>query len=279
MGLFRTATAIVSVILCVILLSDIHIALGLLVLLALPPLGAPVLALRHRERAHQRAATDTRRDERLHRLAIDADSAQQIRVMSAERLIDDWADAARARQLRIETRGFLGAIGWEVAGWVIYAFGFAATLVITVAMVGARAVTLGGMVLSVTLATRLQGEVRRAVAALLLLLAAASSFGVTMVLPIGGADMPVVISLLNAPVPAIGGERQHRRSANGDRRRAYVKEGHRAASKAARSRVFRGGLTMKWVDRPVWARCGMAASSRCPRARRYDSATRTGRAR
>jgi NAD(P) transhydrogenase subunit beta len=36
------------------------------------------------------------------------------------------------------------------------------------------------------------------VAALLLLLAAALIFGVTMVLPIGGADMPVVISLLNA---------------------------------------------------------------------------------
>jgi NAD(P) transhydrogenase subunit beta len=35
-------------------------------------------------------------------------------------------------------------------------------------------------------------------AALLLLLGAAMSFGVTMVLPIGGADMPVVISLLNA---------------------------------------------------------------------------------
>jgi len=35
-------------------------------------------------------------------------------------------------------------------------------------------------------------------AALALLLAAASVFGVTMVLPIGGADMPVVISLLNA---------------------------------------------------------------------------------
>jgi NAD(P) transhydrogenase subunit beta len=36
------------------------------------------------------------------------------------------------------------------------------------------------------------------VAALLLLLTAALVFGVTMVLPIGGADMPVVISLLNA---------------------------------------------------------------------------------
>jgi len=36
------------------------------------------------------------------------------------------------------------------------------------------------------------------VAALLLLLTAALIFGVTMVLPIGGADMPVVISLLNA---------------------------------------------------------------------------------
>jgi H+-translocating NAD(P) transhydrogenase subunit beta len=35
-------------------------------------------------------------------------------------------------------------------------------------------------------------------AALALLLAAAAIFGVTMVLPIGGADMPVVISLLNA---------------------------------------------------------------------------------
>ncbi len=34
--------------------------------------------------------------------------------------------------------------------------------------------------------------------ALVLLLAAAAIFGVTMVLPIGGADMPVVISLLNA---------------------------------------------------------------------------------
>ena len=36
------------------------------------------------------------------------------------------------------------------------------------------------------------------VAAMLVLLAAALAFGVSMVLPIGGADMPVVISLLNA---------------------------------------------------------------------------------
>ena len=33
---------------------------------------------------------------------------------------------------------------------------------------------------------------------MLLILAAALIFGVTMTLPIGGADMPVVISLLNS---------------------------------------------------------------------------------
>lgn len=162
-SLCRTASAIISVGLSVFLLSTVHATLGLLVLLALPPIYMSMLAHRHRERARRKTATDERRDARLHQLSIEAGSAQQIRVMGSERLIDDWADAARLRLLRLQVKAYLAATGWQVAGWVVYSAGFAATLAIAVSRVGAGAATLGSLVLVVTLGTRLRAEVRRAV--------------------------------------------------------------------------------------------------------------------
>ncbi len=163
MGLARTASATISVVLSVILLSSVHIALGLLVLLAFPPIWMSMIAQRHRADAQKRAAADERRDERLQRLAVEPESAQQIRLMGAESTIDTWADDAKARHLRIRDRGLLAAIGWELIGWTIYTLGFAATIALAVGMVGSGVATLGSFVLAVTLATRLRGEVRRAV--------------------------------------------------------------------------------------------------------------------
>jgi ATP-binding cassette, subfamily B, bacterial len=162
-GLARACSAAVSVVLSVILLSGIHIALGLLVLLAFPPIWMSMMAQRHREAARRRAAADERRDEHLHRLAIEPESAQQIRVMAAADAIDAWADESRARHLRVRDRGLLVATGWELVGWATYTLGFAATVALAISMVGTGAVTLGSFVLAVALATRLRGEVRRAV--------------------------------------------------------------------------------------------------------------------
>jgi ATP-binding cassette subfamily B protein len=162
-GLARAGSAAVSVVLSVILLSGIHVALGLLVLLAFPPIWLSMIAQRHREAARRRAAADERRDERLHRLAVEPESAQQIRVMAAAGAIDAWADESRARHLRVRDRGLLAATGWELIGWAVYTIGFAATIALAISMVGTGAATLGSFVLAVTLATRLRGEVRRTV--------------------------------------------------------------------------------------------------------------------
>jgi ATP-binding cassette subfamily B protein len=162
-GLVRAASATVSVVLSVILLSSVHIALGLLVLLAFPPIWTSMVAQRHRAEAQKRAAAEERRDERLHRLAVEPESAQQIRVMGAADVIDTWADEARVRYLSTRDRGLAVAIGWELAGWAVYMLGFAATLALAAGMVGSGAATLGSFVLAVTLATRLRGEVRRTV--------------------------------------------------------------------------------------------------------------------
>jgi ATP-binding cassette subfamily B protein len=140
-GLARAGSAGVSVVLSVILLSGIHIALGLLVLLAFPPIWMSMIAQRHREAARRRAAADERRDERLHRLAVEPESAQQIRVMAAAGAIDAWADEARARHLRVRDRGLLAATGWELIGWAVYTLGFAATIALTISMVGTGAAT------------------------------------------------------------------------------------------------------------------------------------------
>ena len=58
-----------------------------------------------------------------------------------------------------------------------------------------------GLVLFVVAATQtgdVRPDQRPAVATLAVVVVAALLFGITMVLPIGGADMPVVISLLNS---------------------------------------------------------------------------------
>lgn len=166
-ALSRTAAAVLSVALSVLLLAAIHPALGLLVLLALPPIGTGMIAQRGMERSHRVAAEDERRDVSLHRLSISADSAQQIRVMGAAHRIDQWADSARRRHLRLQTRAMFAATGWRVTGWAVYTAGFAATLVIAADEVGSGTATLGGLILVATLGTRLRAEVSRAVDSIL----------------------------------------------------------------------------------------------------------------
>src|SRR6186997_2322496 len=63
---------------------------------------------------------------------------------------------------------------------------------------GGRLVTAGLALITVVVALFLFATGNTNVALMLVILAAALIFGITMTLPIGGADMPVVISLLNS---------------------------------------------------------------------------------
>jgi NAD(P) transhydrogenase subunit beta len=95
-----------------------------------------------------------------------------------------------ALDIVIGTVAFSGSLiaAGKLQGWVSGApIVFPGTRLLTIAV--GIAFTVGGIWLVLT---------PDSLPALLLLLAAALVFGVTMVLPIGGADMPVVISLLNA---------------------------------------------------------------------------------
>lgn len=162
-ALCRTISAFLSVGLSVALLTAVHPLLGPLVLLALPPIGLSLVGQRRKARARLASAADARRDERLHKLAIEAESAQQIRAMAAESLIGEWADAARRRGLRTNIRANFSSAGQQAIGWVLYAAGYTTSLVIVGGLVGQGLLTVGSLVLVVTIGSRLRGEVRRAV--------------------------------------------------------------------------------------------------------------------
>lgn len=162
-ALCRTISAFLSVGLSVALLTAVHALLGPLVLLALPPIALSLVGQRRRARARLASAGDDRREERLHKLAIEAESAQQIRAMAAESLICGWADEARTRELRTNIRAYFSSTWLQAIGWVLYAAGYTASLVIVGGLVGQGLLTIGSLVLVVTIGSRLRGEVRRAV--------------------------------------------------------------------------------------------------------------------
>ncbi|MEV0614274.1 ABC transporter ATP-binding protein [Nonomuraea sp. NPDC050404] len=154
-----TAVTLISAALSVWLLASVHPALGGLALLALPPLWAAGRASRRLAAAGLATAGHSRLEQRLHRMCIEPETGKEIYVSGAGPVLDEAAHTARTHVVGALLRARLGAIGWQLAGWLCYAAGLVAALVLTTRMVAAGQATLGELMLVITLGTQLRFQV------------------------------------------------------------------------------------------------------------------------
>ncbi|MFE6490789.1 ABC transporter ATP-binding protein [Streptomyces sp. NPDC057748] len=158
-----TAISVISAGLSLCLLVGVHPALAGLALLALPPLWAAKRAQSHLAQARKSTAESQRHEDHLHRMCIEPDTGKELYVSGAGPLLDRLADDACQRVLTGVLKARVRAVSWQLSGWACYALGYIAALVLTARMVSRGEVSLGDLMLVITLGTQLRGQVRAAV--------------------------------------------------------------------------------------------------------------------
>lgn len=159
-ALTDTAISMVSASLSLWLLIDINPLLGALAVLALPPLAAAKRAQRYVADARIATAEDDRLEDQLHRMCLEPDSGKEIYVCGAGPVLDRAADTARQRVISALLKARLIAVGWQLLGWLCYAAGFIAALVLGTNMVTTGRASLGDLMLIITLGSWLRSQVR-----------------------------------------------------------------------------------------------------------------------
>ncbi|EPH45222.1 ABC transporter ATP-binding protein [Streptomyces aurantiacus] len=154
-----TVISVISGSLSLWLLVGINPWLGILALLALPPLWAANRAQRRLAEARTATAEDQRLEERLHRMCIEPDSGKEIYISGAGPTLDHVADTARLRVVTAVLKARIGAIGWQLLGWLCYAAGYIGGLILTARMVARGEASLGELMLVITLGSRLRSQV------------------------------------------------------------------------------------------------------------------------
>ena len=149
-------------------------AIGMVVLLALiypPVLAVPLLALapaladrragRVQRRADESLAEDRRMLEELFTLATTAASARELRTYGlTDPLSERHAVLAQAIRRRA-VRAAIVSAAWEAVGWIVFAAGLVAAIVVLVLRAAHGQVSPGGVVEAVTLMRRAQTQISR----------------------------------------------------------------------------------------------------------------------
>ncbi|MBE1582309.1 ABC transporter ATP-binding protein [Nonomuraea angiospora] len=157
------AAAFVSLGLSLWLLATVHPALTLLALLGVPP-----LLFAQRGRRLVRAALDAnaeamRREWEIHALCVQPEPAKEVRIAGNAERLGDLADGLWNEMSRRETRARVRGAMWQLAGWACFGLGFAAATVLVTRLAISNAAGLGDIVLVVSLAVRLRGQIDLAV--------------------------------------------------------------------------------------------------------------------
>ncbi|MEU4244935.1 ABC transporter ATP-binding protein [Actinoplanes sp. NPDC026619] len=144
----------------VILLVAISPLLSLLVALAMPLLLAHRRADVLLRRARDATTELVRQEQRLHDLCIQPEPAKEVILSGSGPEVSRRAGELWAAAARRETRARLHALIYQVLGWLAYAAGMTATIIIVGRLVSEDRTTLGAAVMVVTLATQLQAQFR-----------------------------------------------------------------------------------------------------------------------
>jgi ATP-binding cassette subfamily B protein len=151
-----------SVVVSIALLVSVYPMLSLLVLLSFAPLLAGRRAHRMVLDAQDKVTELDRQERRLHELCTRPEPAKELYITGGGNELSRRADWLAATAIRTETRARLRAAALQTAGWLIYGAGYVAALLVIYGLVHQHRATLGDAVLTISLATSLQGQVQRA---------------------------------------------------------------------------------------------------------------------
>ena len=145
------------------LLASVQPALMLLAVLGVPP-----LVLARRGQRLVRAALDanaeaTRRELKIHDLCVQPDPAKELRISQSWRRLSDTADELWMQMSRREDRARVRGAVWQMLGWACFGIGFGAAMIIATRLATSGTASLGDIVLVISLATRLRGQIDLAV--------------------------------------------------------------------------------------------------------------------
>ncbi|MET0417022.1 MAG: hypothetical protein ABW022_13475, partial [Actinoplanes sp.] len=157
----------------VIVFGIIYPPLAVLPLCVVAAFAGEHLAIRMRERVDEELATDRRFAAELFNLATSEGPARELRVYGA---VDALHERHRATTGRIRERaGRAAVVGgvWQLAGWLVFAAGFLAGLVVIAVRATRGEATLGEVVLAAVVVLRAQTLVVPAATGLAKMLAAA----------------------------------------------------------------------------------------------------------
>ncbi|WP_433272784.1 ABC transporter ATP-binding protein [Actinosynnema sp. CS-041913] len=162
-GAAEAASSLLSLGLSAWLLADVHPALLLLVVLAVPPLAFSRRASTLLGRAMDDVAEPARREALLHRLGTESAAAKELRISGSSgevgRRAAGYWDSATAGLVRGESRAAL----WQAGGWACFATGYLAALAFVAHLVASGRGTPGDLVMVAGLSGYLRAQLQTAV--------------------------------------------------------------------------------------------------------------------
>ncbi|MGD0197797.1 MAG: ABC transporter ATP-binding protein [Solirubrobacteraceae bacterium] len=157
--LFRLLGQAVRAILTVVLLATVYLPLIIVPLLALAPALAQRRAARIEQDSDNALADDRRLLDDLFSLATSAASARELRTYGVTTAITERHAVLVEHVRRRAVRSSLREAAWEGAGWLIFAAGLVAAIVILVLRAAHGHVSPGSVVMAVSLLRRAQSQI------------------------------------------------------------------------------------------------------------------------
>jgi ATP-binding cassette subfamily B protein len=143
----------------VVVLAVIYPPLGLLPLVAAAPVIGEHASVTIRQRVEERLADRRRLAAELFSLATSSGSAKELRVFGANVPLRARHDALAAELTSELGRATLRGTLYGIAGWLVFAAGFLGAIVVVVVRASHGEVSIGQVVLAVTLIQRVQMQV------------------------------------------------------------------------------------------------------------------------
>lgn len=157
-GLFGQALRAIGI---VVLLATIYLPVLLVPLLALAPAVSDRWAARVQQRSNDALAEDRRLLSALFSLATSADSAREVRSYGIADALSRRHAELTERVRRRAVRAALLSAALEAAGWIVFAAGLVAAIVVLVLRAAHGHVTPGQVVMAVSLMRRAQSQISR----------------------------------------------------------------------------------------------------------------------
>ncbi|MGW4799436.1 ABC transporter ATP-binding protein [Nonomuraea sp. NPDC004297] len=143
------------------LLAAVHPALPLLAGCVVPLLLLTHRGDRHRRLVRDRTAESERHERALHELCLRPEPAKELRIAGTGPELSDRAGRLWDETTRQLARARLRTAGYEAVGWLILTAALGAALLLMVDLHGSGQAGIGDVVLVITLATALSGQIDR----------------------------------------------------------------------------------------------------------------------